>query len=275
MQQVVSNLLTNAIKFTPRGGRVTLTLDLAEGGARIRVSDTGVGIAPAFLPHVFERFSQQDSTSSRVHGGLGLGLAIVRHIVDSHAGTIVATSAGSNRGATFVLTLPIAGAPAIAPPRSGLPGARSPDDHGELRELRILVVDDDANGRDAVISTLRQAGAHVRAASSAGEAMATVVEFRPDVLISDITMPGEDGYSLIRRMRALAHDQGGDVPALALTALAAAEDRRRALSAGYQMHLAKPVDVDRLTDAVVELARSKLAVPSKFLQRAPFPPRTH
>jgi two-component system, chemotaxis family, CheB/CheR fusion protein len=260
LQQVVSNLLTNALKFTPQGGRVTLSLHGANGSAQLQVRDTGMGIAAEFLPHVFNRFSQEDGSTTRVFGGLGLGLAIVRHMVEAHGGTVRAESAGAGQGATFSVTLPLMRLPpqadelpAVAPQpsRQNGSGARP---LAALKDLRVLVVDDDAGTRDAVAEMLGAAGAHVRVAESALEGMTEIDAFRPEVLLCDIAMPGEDGYSFIRRIRARGPAHGGDIPALALTALAADEDRRRALEAGFQMHVAKPVDIDRLAHAVRELA---------------------
>ncbi len=259
LQQVVSNLLTNAIKFTPKNGKVKVRVDVVDGAARIRVEDTGIGIAPAFLPHVFARFTQEDPTSTREHGGLGLGLAIVRHIVEAHGGTIVAESPGPALGATFTVCLPLS-RDAPAPLRAATP-RRPSGESGELHDLRVLVVDDDAASRDAMVSSLEAAGAEVRTVDAAAAAVALVQRFRPDVLVSDIAMPGEDGCSLIRRIRGLGGASGGDVPALALSALADAENHRRALDAGFQMHLAKPIDVDHLVDAVLELADRRTAEP--------------
>lgn len=263
LQQVVSNLLTNAVKFTPERGQVSITLEVADGNARLRVTDTGMGIAPEFLPRVFNRFTQEDSSSTRTYGGLGLGLAIVRHLVEAHGGTVQAESPGTRKGATFSVTLPlmtVRRAELDAKDRSASRGAlaagdqRSANDEKPLSDLRVLVVDDDPGTRDAVAEMLKRTGANVMMAESADEAMAAVEEFRPEVLLCDIAMPGEDGYSFIRRMRSLGPERGGNVPALALTALAGREDRTRALSSGFQMHMAKPVDIDRLTAAVVQLS---------------------
>jgi two-component system CheB/CheR fusion protein len=269
LQQIVSNLLTNAVKFTPAGGRVTVALEGAEGRARITVTDTGMGIDSAFLAQVFNRFSQKDGSNTRVYGGLGLGLAIVRHLVEAHGGTVTAESAGTGMGATFVVTLPLMTAyqddeleGEIEPVSrelslegdSRLAVARRVIEPTPLKDLRVLVVDDDVGTLEALSEMLRGAGANVRVAQSADEAMSAVEYFRPAVLLCDIAMPGEDGYSFIRKVRARGPARGGNVPALALTALAGEEDRLRALSAGFQMHLAKPVDIGRLNQAVVELA---------------------
>jgi two-component system CheB/CheR fusion protein len=273
LQQVVSNLLTNAIKFTPKNGHVTVSVDMFDGAARLRVTDTGMGIAPAFLPHVFARFSQDDASNARAHGGLGLGLAIVRHIVELHGGSIVAESPGPKLGATFTIMFPLLQEGIQPAPRVRPKLMRVPGDGGMLHDLRVLVVDDDAIARDAVVAALESAGAEVRTAESAAHAMVTVVEFRPDVLVSDIAMPGEDGYSLIKRIRGLGIAMGGDVPALALTALAGVEDHRKALASGFQMHLGKPIDIDHLTDAVVELAEWSTTQPP-LSERAGRPSKT-
>ena len=259
LQQIVANLLINAVKFTPERGRVTVTLDAADGRARLTVSDTGMGIVPGFLPHVFSLFTQEDNSSTRKYGGLGLGLAIVHHIVAMHGGSVRAESPGPGKGSTFTVTLPLLTASPDAPDGVGpeAEGPRSAHDERRLRGLRILVVDDDPATRQAVGEILTRAGADIRMADSAEQGMTEVLAFRPEVLVSDVAMPGEDGYAFLRRVRALGAPWGGDVPALALTALASEEDHRRALSEGFQMHLAKPVDIDLLTRSVVELARGQ------------------
>jgi two-component system CheB/CheR fusion protein len=257
---VVSNLLTNAVKFNAEHGRITVTLDSADGCARIKVSDTGAGIEPGFLRHVFDRFSQADTTNTRMYGGLGLGLAIVRHLVEQHGGTIEASSAGTGMGATFLVTLPLMNVQrvfaddATVMVSAGLSQIRGGRHDRAIKELRVLVVDDDVATREAVAEMLRELGAQVKVAKSAAEAMTLVGAFRPSVLLCDIAMPGEDGYAFIRKLRGLAPEAGGGTPALALTALAAEDDRQRSLAAGFQMHLTKPVDIDRLSDAVFELA---------------------
>jgi two-component system CheB/CheR fusion protein len=260
LQQVVSNLLINAIKFTPERGRVTVTLDRMDGHARLRVSDTGVGIEPAFLPHVFNRFAQEDSSNTRTYGGLGLGLAIVRHLVELHGGTVQAESPGKGQGTTLSVMLPLMmvlhrnelgtdGPPALVGPPPADRRHAANDDR-QLGDLRVLVVDDDAGTRDALAELLNHRGAQVVTAASAEEAMAAVQEFEPEVLVCDIAMPGEDGYTFIRKLRALPHSRGGGTPALALTALAGDDDYRRALAAGFQLHVTKPIDMDRLVDAI-------------------------
>jgi len=249
LQQIVSNLLANAIKFTPEGGRVEVKLGRSRSHARLTVSDTGIGIDPAFLPYIFERFRQADSTSTRTQKGLGLGLAITRHLVELHGGSIEASSAGEGRGATFTVTLPLLLNPARAAPslEMGEPAAT-------LDGLRILLVDDEDDAREAMAVLLRQAGAEVIAVASAPLALQSLERDKPNVLLSDIAMPGEDGYALIAKVRSLPPERGGAVAAAALTAYASAEDRARVLRAGYHGHLAKPIDPTTLVSAVAALA---------------------
>jgi signal transduction histidine kinase len=253
LQQAVGNLLANAIKFTPEGGRVRATLERVAGHARIRVADTGTGISPEFLPFIFERFRQADTTSTRKQKGLGLGLAIARHIVEMHGGSIEAESRGEGEGSTFTVTLPLAGGHEPAPP----PADETLEGSSTLSGVRILVVDDEEDAREAMVVLLRQAGATVAAAGSAAEALESLRARAPDLLLSDIAMPGEDGYALIRRVRALPDDRGGRVAAAALTAYATLEDRRKALQAGYNDHIPKPVDPSRLITAVSTLVRGE------------------
>jgi CheY-like chemotaxis protein len=249
---VVWNLLSNAIKFTPRAGRVSVSLSAAADGSAVELTvvDTGIGIKPEFASHVFERFRQGDASTTRSHGGLGLGLAIVRHLVELHGGTVAAHSEGPGRGATFTVTLPaivreeprVQASRAVAAETSlvnnaDTDGSLCPD----LSGLRILVVDDQADACEIVGRLLQQCKASVIVAASAEEAMRQIHADPPDLIVSDIAMPGEDGYSLIRRIRKLPPDRGGAVPAVALTAYARNEDRTRALLAGYQSHLSKPV----------------------------------
>jgi len=255
LQQVVWNLLANAVKFSPRGGRVLLRLARADGQAIISVRDEGEGIAPEFLPHIFEPFRQADGTSTRAYGGLGLGLAIVHDVVELHRGTIEVESKGKGQGATFTVKLPLVGAPSEA--ARGV--ARQPALPREefrpgpsLQGVRVLLVDDDAGARESVTAVLEQSGASVRAVESAAEAVETLEREPPDVLLSDIAMPGLDGYSLLGQARARL--QGAQLPAAALTAYADATDRTRALAAGFQAHLAKPVDPAELVAVVAQLA---------------------
>lgn len=254
LQQVIWNLLSNAIKFTPSRGTVELTLQRIGGRAEIIVSDSGIGIKPDFLPYVFERLRQADSSSTRRHGGLGLGLAIARHLIESHGGTIEARSAGENRGATFIVSLPLTLNAVVKVPE--------PEDSGSgtglglrrrLEGVRVLVVDDEPDARDLVSRALERDGADVRAAGSAAEALGAIDELNPDILVSDIAMPGEDGYELIRQLRSRERSHGRRLPAVALTAYARTEDRERALLAGYQEHLAKPVEPARLSAVVADL----------------------
>jgi len=252
LQQVVWNLVSNAVKFTPKDGEVDVELALVDNHARLRVRDTGKGIQASFLPHVFDRLRQADSTSTRAHGGLGIGLAIVRHLVELHGGTVGAESAGEGKGSTFTVELPI----------SSTPGTQRPAPEGQeasagavrLDGVRVIVVDDEADTRDLLSFSLRNYGADVRALGSASEALAAIQEDKPDVLVSDIGLPGDDGYSLIRQVRALDEESGGRVPAAALTAYAKDEDRHRAIAAGFQAHVTKPVELAQLASVVASLA---------------------
>ncbi len=259
MQQVVSNLLVNAVKFTPAGGTVEVRLERKGPEVQISVKDTGAGIRPDFLPYVFDRFRQDDTTEARAHGGLGLGLAIVRHLVALHSGSIHAESPGEGRGATFTVRLPALGG--AEQPVSGweAPTTRGSsaalDDPPTLRGVRVLVVDDDADARDLFTRALEHCDARVRAVASAGEALTTLEWWKPDVLVSDIAMPEESGYVLMRRIRHLTPEQGGTIPALAVTAYAGADDIKLALAAGFQAHRAKPIEPADLALAVGELAR--------------------
>jgi signal transduction histidine kinase/ActR/RegA family two-component response regulator len=251
LEQVAWNLLSNAVKFTPGGGRITVRLERTATQARIVVRDTGRGIAPATLPHIFERFRQADSTTTRVYGGLGLGLAIVRHLVEAHHGIVRAESAGEGRGATFRVTLPLLQRTADTD-EGGARGWSGERLAPSLVGLNLLVVDDDADTRELLATALRGEGADVRTAASVAEALAALERRRPDVIISDISMPGEDGYTLARRLRALDH--GGGIPALALTAHARPEDSEQAFLAGFEAHLAKPVSPDELAQTIARLA---------------------
>jgi CheY-like chemotaxis protein/anti-sigma regulatory factor (Ser/Thr protein kinase) len=261
LQQIVWNLLSNAVKFTPRGGQVAVRLEREVEHITIIVSDTGAGIEPVFLPFVFDRFRQQEGDTTRAHGGLGLGLAIVRHLVELHGGTVGAASPGKGRGATFTVTLPLAPlreeASEVGRDRQADAGeiprdsAMAPD---RLRDLRVLAVDDEPDARDLLSKMLTNYGAEVKTCASAAEALRTLGEWRPDALVSDIGMPGEDGYELLGKIRAREPERGGRIPAVALTAYARAEDERRALAAGYQIHIPKPVEPDLLAVTVARLA---------------------
>ncbi len=262
LQQVIWNLLSNAIKFTPRAGRVEVRLREEGGNAVIRVTDSGIGIRPDFLPYVFDRFRQAEGSITRTHGGLGLGLSIVRHLIELHGGTAEVESTGEGEGATFSVRLPLRAELTGDDPldRTGVtpPGLFSTPDL--LRGVRVVVVEDEADTRELLALSLQQCGAEVAAFGSVPEALASFDRAVPDVLLSDIGVPGEDGYSLIRKVRAREAALGGDVPAAALTAYARAEDRLRALEAGYQTHLAKPVDPAELIATVARLAgRTALA----------------
>jgi PAS domain S-box-containing protein len=261
LRQVIWNLLSNAVKFTPRNGRVQVKLLSTNTHAVIAVSDSGVGIKRDFLPHVFERFSQADGSSTRAHGGLGLGLAIVRHLVEIHGGTVRAESAGEGLGATFMVSIPLMQpdqrqAKTREVDSSDLVVSRTAGitDQLLLDGLRLLIVDDEADFRNLVIRMLGQYGALVKAAGSASEALVELEKWKPDVLVADIGMPEEDGYGLIGKVRALSAERGGSTPAVALTAYTREEDRLRALSAGYHVHLAKPITGPELAAAVANVA---------------------
>jgi PAS domain S-box-containing protein len=261
LQQVIWNLLSNAIKFTPKGGRVQVLLERVNSHIEVTVSDTGIGIPPEFLPHIFGRFTQRDSTPGRSHGGLGLGLAIAKQLVELHGGTIGAKSAGEGRGATFVIRLPLA---IVESDRDAHmrgdtayeAGGEQPPPTPELEDARILVVDDEADARELVRAVLENQGAKVTTVGSAEEALAMLHTTSPDLLISDIGMPGTDGHHLIRTIRS-TEPRGKRLPALALTAFARADDRKRAMLAGYQAHLAKPFDIGEFVLVVAGLLHPK------------------
>jgi signal transduction histidine kinase/ActR/RegA family two-component response regulator len=266
LQQVVWNLLSNAIKFTPKGGRVQVRLeritDESTGNpyAQIQAIDSGKGISPDFLPYVFERFRQENSSSTRSYGGLGLGLAIVRSLVELHGGTVQAFSEGEGLGATFTVQLPALQAKGKGQEARGNEEESylSPDTSNiaPLSGLRILIVDDEADARDLLATILEQSGAQVTAVASADEAINCLLQMTADVLVSDIAMPNIDGYTLIRQVRALQAERGGYIPAVALTAYAMESDRNLALEAGFQVHLAKPFDPDELIGVIAKLAES-------------------
>jgi CheY-like chemotaxis protein len=255
LQQVVWNLLSNAVKFTRSGGLVEVRFQRNNSHVEIVVSDSGEGIKADFLPHVFERFRQADGSTTRAHGGLGLGLAIVRHLVELHGGRVSAASAGEGKGATFTVKLPLLMADEQAltdfqpKPVPGLEALRV-DPSSLLVAWRILVVDDEADARELISTMLQSCGAIVKTAASTGEALELITKWKPRVLIADIGMEGEDGYALIRKLRSLSENDGGTIPAVALTAYARIEDKHRALSSGFQLHLAKPVDRNQLAMAV-------------------------
>lgn len=261
LQQVFSNLLSNALKFTPEGGAVQVTLEGGNAHVQIIVTDTGIGIAPEFLPHLFERFRQADGSTARQFGGLGLGLALVKSLVEAHGGAVRAESRGEHQGATFIVELPLsinraecASFPK-AQPRTSKPAASClTDDEQPIRNVKVLVVDDDTDGRELIRRILEEHGAIVIAAASAAEALQKLGQERPEVILSDIGMPQQDGYEFIQAVRQLPLDAGGDTPAVALTAFAQSRDRQQALLAGYHSHLPKPVEPGELIAVVASLA---------------------
>ena len=260
LQQVLWNLLTNAVKFTPKGGHVQVQLRRIDSYLELTVSDTGPGIDESFLPYVFDRFRQADSTTARKHGGLGLGLAIVRHLVELHGGTVEVDNRAEGHGAVFTVTLPVmvvrrpTGPMAIESERMHPSESVPSDAPPPLNGLKILVVDDEADARLMLAAMLKQYGAEVKTSSSTGEALEMLEQYKPDILVSDIGMPEEDGYVLIRKVRALEPERGGRIPAVALTAYARAEDRLRALTAGYNMHVPKPVEPTELVIVIASLS---------------------
>jgi PAS domain S-box-containing protein len=262
LQQIIWNLLSNAIKFTPKDGHVQVRLERVNSHVEITINDNGQGISPDILPYIFERFRQADSSITRAHGGLGLGLAIVRHLVEMHGGTVRAESHGDGQGATFTIKLPLvvmrtfdargaSEADRVHPTASSDVPFNCPP---ELEGLRLLIVDDEADTRTLLKAVLEQCGASVVAVASASEALTLLKETRPDVLISDLGMPGEDGYALIKKVRALPVEDGGQTPSAALTAYARVEDRMKVLRAGFQIHIPKPVEPAELIAVVVNLA---------------------
>jgi len=261
MQQIFWNLLSNAVKFTPRGGRVQVRLQRVNSHIEVVVSDTGTGIDPKLLPLVFERFRQGDSSTTREYGGLGLGLAIVRHLVELHGGVVNAYSEGAGKGAEFIVQLPtpISVRATNAGEEQIHPGARvSVSLFGSvpaLAGLRVLVVDDERDAREIVAVILGEAGAEIATASGTREALELIEQWKPDILISDIGMPGESGYDLIRMVRALPADRGGRTPAIALTAYARTQDRLKILSAGFQMHVPKPIEPIELATVVASITK--------------------
>jgi two-component system CheB/CheR fusion protein len=259
LQQVIWNLVSNAIKFTPAGGGVEVELEPLDSHAEIRVRDTGMGISAEFLPYMFDRFRQGDSSSTRSHGGLGLGLTIVRHLTELHGGTVFAESPGVGKGTTITVRLPL-----VSNERSlsGLTEGElfdlevNSDDIPKLTGLQILIVDDDIALLEVMTTMLEDYGVQVTAASSASQAMDAIAANPSmyDVLLCDLAMPGQDGYTLMRQIRALSAEQGGQIPAAALTAYVREEDRLKALKAGFQMHIAKPVAPNHLALMIAKLA---------------------
>ena len=262
LQQVVWNLLSNAIKFTPPGGRVQISLKNQGSQAQIQVRDTGKGISAEFLPHVFDYFRQADASTTRSQGGLGLGLAIVRHLVELHGGTVSADSPGAGQGATFTVKLPLM--------NDRVESDRQPesfDNAPDLAGVRVLVVEDDTDSRELITFVLEQYGAEAIAVASTAQALSTLEQLKPDVLVSDIGMPQEDGYALIRKVRANESNPADPIPAVALTAYAREEDYQRAIEAGFQRHIPKPVEPNELVAAVAQLV-------GRPKNLASFPPRS-
>ena len=260
LQQIVTNLLSNAIKFTSNGGAIDVSLDRCDSHVRLKVTDTGVGIDAEHLPHIFERFRQVDSSNVRAHGGLGLGLAIVEYLVRQQAGNVFAESEGVGKGATFTVEFPLIASEVIEGGRRQVTAFSVertealeclPD--GKLINRRILVVEDDLDTQDLVRTVLERHGAKVLAVDSVSRALKEIASAKPEVIISDIGMAGQSGYDLIRRIRSLDPEEGGHIPAIALTAYAGAADRRRALLAGFQAHLPKPVEPDELVTLILSL----------------------
>jgi PAS domain S-box-containing protein len=276
LQQVIWNLLSNAVKFTSEGGRVEARLGLSEGCVEITVTDSGIGIDAQFMPYVFDRFRQADSTSTRKYSGLGLGLAIVRHVVEMHGGTVAASSPGEGQGATFKVRFPIASPdilpqperPPTAPPLKQPAQPNQLDGEQDLGGVRVLVVDDDSATLEMLKVILQNRGAQVITASSAGEALQALEHSLPDALVSDLGMPDHDGYELIEQIRQRGPEHGGNIPAVALTAYARVEDRVRALAAGFQMYVPKPVDPGELITVVANLTHlhGSVASPSELVR---------
>ncbi len=271
IQQIITNLLSNAIKFTPEGGRIELRLERIDSHARLQVIDTGVGLSAEDLPHIFERFKQADSSNIRSHSGLGLGLAIVDYLVRQQQGEVYAESGGAGQGATFTVDFPLTSSEILTGP-SGRVDLFSPhaqtllaDEHFtdriSLKDVRVLVVEDDPDTRELLKTVLERCGAEVIAVRSSSDALAEIERAKPSVLVSDIAMAGENGYGLIQKIRSLRPEQGGRVPAVALTAYAAPADRRRALLAGFQTHLAKPVEPDELLAVIASLSSGPQEAP--------------
>ncbi|HYP50920.1 MAG TPA: ATP-binding protein, partial [Pyrinomonadaceae bacterium] len=260
LQQVVWNLLSNAIKFTPEKGQVTITLESDSSQTKIVVSDTGKGISAEFLPFVFERFRQADGSSTSMHGGLGLGLSIVRHLVELHGGSVEVESRGEGTGTTFTVRLPlwetqenkIADFKSDDLPANGSSTGKTEaaDNQVKVKGLRILIVDDEIDTLDLLVAVLGQKGVEVKAETRVKDALETIKEWQPDIIVSDIAMPEEDGYSLIKKLRDLPPEQGGAIPAIALTAYVGVKERTRVLESGFQMYVPKPVEPSELLSAI-------------------------
>ena len=247
LQQIVWNLLTNAIKFTPSGGRAEVALTQINGFAQISVTDTGKGISPDFLPHIFESFRQEDASITRQYGGLGLGMTIVYQLVEAHGGTISAASLGENKGSTFTVKLPLLHSPLPTEP------VHPPTALLDLAGIRALIIDDEPDNLELLSIALTQAGAEVSTTTSAAEFIAAISSFQPAVIVSDVGMPEIDGYTLIQQVRALSPASGKQIPAIALTAYASETDRQQVIAAGFDQHVAKPVEPEQLIAAIVAL----------------------
>lgn len=262
LQQIFWNLLSNAVKFTPEGGHVSVEVKRLPKNVRVSVSDTGIGIKPEFLPFIFDRFRQADGSTTRVHGGLGLGLSIVKHLVDIHGGSVKVESQGQDKGATFIVTLPLASEsqPAASTGEASEPevGVKLPEFSRILDGVRILVVDDEADSRDLLKAILTGCGGDVNCCESVSQAIKAIRDWKPDLLISDIGMPGEDGYSLIKKVRGLRSKRSKQLPAIALTAYATKEDKARALSEGFQMHIPKPIGPETLVMSIASIIERKV-----------------
>jgi CheY-like chemotaxis protein/nitrogen-specific signal transduction histidine kinase len=256
LQQIFWNLFTNAVKFTPNGGQVKVAVTNVESRVHVSVSDTGIGISAEFLPFIFDRFRQADGSSTREHSGLGLGLAIVRHLVTLHYGTLEVKSEGKDQGSTFTITIPSANSDIIVENASGETVLYESGDvagfdvTGLLHGVKVLVVDDEADSRELLMTILKRYGSDVRCSDSAAHAIQEFHDWNPDLLVSDIGMPNEDGYSLIKRLRKLKSERAKQIPAVALTAYATDEDRSQALSAGFQIHVAKPIEPESFVTSI-------------------------
>jgi CheY-like chemotaxis protein len=266
LQQIAWNLLTNAVKFTPGGGRVRVEVRREGSSIVLAVEDSGIGIEPAFLPFVFDRFRQADASMTRSAGGLGLGLALVRDLVHLQGGTVRAESEGADKGSRFIVTLPAApagpvpeAAPAAHPPP---PTSPAPPTRTLLSGIRVLLVDDDTDFLESLDFALQSRGARVMCAASTQAALDAMTEVMPDIVVSDLGMPDEDGFALVREIRSWPADEGGDVPVIALTAYAAEHDRDRSLAAGFQLHLAKPMDPGLLAQAIAEVVSRRRETPA-------------
>ncbi|HLO51534.1 MAG TPA: ATP-binding protein, partial [Kamptonema sp.] len=251
LQQIVWNLLSNAIKFTPKGGQVEIRLERVNDRAQIIVSDTGKGINPDFLPHIFESFSQEDISTTRKYGGLGLGLAIVRNLVEAHGGIISASSPGEGQGATFTVSFPLLNLEQeLNQPDEFL------DQEPDLTGIKVLTVDDELDARELLTVVLIEYGAEVMTVASAGEVFTALEWFQPDILISDIGMPEMDGYTLLQQVRSLPPEKGGQIPAIAVSAYAGEVDQQRSITVGFRRHITKPLDPNQLAQTVAALART-------------------